>query len=330
MVDASGLATEGSATFDVVDTVPPVIGGLRPGDGEMVAQSRPVVAFAARDDGAGVDPARLLLTLDGLPLGLAWDDAGTATGQPAVDLAPGSHALEATAVDRAGNAAHRTWRFIVAPPPAGGGGPSGIPAPAAGPAVTAPGSPAPAVRPGRHVSALRLVSLRPAAGWRRGLRVAVSVRALRGGRPVPALSVRLHVRGCGHVSTFTRRTDRGGVVRVHRICGRAVAVEAHALRSKVQIVVSALRLVVGLHAVPARPTPGQAVRLRGGTALIRRREIVLEALSVRGWRALARTRTDATGHFALSLLVPRAGHYLLRVRVPALGLASEALAVRTR
>ena len=334
VVDASGLATEGSATVDVVDNVPPVIGGLRPGDGEVVAQSRPVVAFAARDDGVGVDPARLVLALDGAPVGLAWDDAGTATGQPAVDLAPGSHALEATAVDRAGNVAHRTWRFIVALPPAGAGGSSGgaagIPAPTTGPAVTGPGAPAPAVRPGRHESALRLVSLRPAAGWRRGLRVAIGVRALRAGRAVPALSVRLHVRGCGHASTFTRRTDRGGVVRVHRICGRAVAVEARVLRAKVQVVVSALRLVVGLHAVPARPAPGQAVRLRGGTALIRRREIVLEALSVRGWRALARTRTDAGGRFALSLLVPRAGHYLLRVRVPALGLASEALAVRTR
>jgi hypothetical protein len=108
-----------------------------------------------------------------------------------------------------------------------------------------------------------------------------------------------------------------------------VTVEARAAHAAVQVVVSALRLVVGLHATPAHPTPGQAVRFRGGTVLIRRRNIVLEALSVRGWRPLVRTRTDAAGRFAASLLVPRAGHYLLRVRVPALGLVSETLGVRT-
>jgi hypothetical protein len=96
------------------------------------------------------------------------------------------------------------------------------------------------------------------------------------------------------------------------------------------VVVAALRLVVGLHAAPARPRAGQAVRLRGDSTLIRRRVVLLEALSAGGWRRLARTVTDRRGRFGVSLLVPRAGNYLLRVRVPALGLASETLAVRAR
>jgi hypothetical protein len=327
VLDVSGLATEGSASFVVIDTVPPVIGGLRPGDGEAVAQSRPVVGYSARDDGAGVDPARLSLTLDGTPVGLAWDDAGTATGEPAADLAPGSHLLEATATDRAGNAARRSWRFTVSP---AAGGPSAAPAPSGGTGPAAPSTGPAAVRPHRKRSPLRLLGLRLAAGWRRGLRVAVGVRALRAGHPVTDLAVRLRVRGCGRTSAMTRRTDSAGLVRVHRICGQAVAVEARAAGAGVEVVVSALRLVVGLHAAPARPAPGQAVRVRGAAALIRRRVIVLEALSVGGWHALVRARADGHGRFRLALLVPRPGHYLLRVRVPALRVASETLTVRTR
>jgi hypothetical protein len=87
VVDVSGLATEGSAIFDVLDTTPPVIGGLHPADGETTSTLRPMVGFVARDDGSGVDPARLSLTLDGAPVSLAWDDAGSAGGQlPPISL----------------------------------------------------------------------------------------------------------------------------------------------------------------------------------------------------------------------------------------------------
>jgi hypothetical protein len=86
-----------------VDTQPPTISITAPTDGSATAEPRPAIVLAWADAGTAVDPASLVLVLDGAPLA-AGCTSGPAGAQctPTADLADGAHTLEATVADVTG------------------------------------------------------------------------------------------------------------------------------------------------------------------------------------------------------------------------------------
>ncbi len=106
----------------LVDARPPTVRNLAPQNNETVAGS-PVSVSATFDDrgGVGVDPKTVKIMIDGqdvtrnasvTPQFLTWRG----------DLRPGTHQVDVTAADNAGNAVRQNWVFNVAgpqtPPPA--------------------------------------------------------------------------------------------------------------------------------------------------------------------------------------------------------------------
>ena len=101
--------------FSVDDRTAPVLGDVRPDDGEAGSDRTPAISVAVADAGVGIDPAGFSLTLDGTQVAdLAAFATGRLTYVPAGPLAFGEHVVVATASDAAGNrSGPRAWRFTV-------------------------------------------------------------------------------------------------------------------------------------------------------------------------------------------------------------------------
>jgi len=106
----------------LVDAKPPTVRNLAPANNEVVA-SNPVSVSGTFDDrgGVGVDPKSVKLMIDGQDVtrnASITTQFFTWRGE----LRPGTHQVEVTAADVAGNAMQQTWMFSVAgaqsPPPA--------------------------------------------------------------------------------------------------------------------------------------------------------------------------------------------------------------------
>lgn len=95
------------------DNDAPRISDLMPGDGDRVGDRRWTrVSARFSDEGSGVDPASVVLRLDGRDVTararIDGDDI-----RYAEDLQPGRHVAELVVRDRAGNASRRSWVFNV-------------------------------------------------------------------------------------------------------------------------------------------------------------------------------------------------------------------------
>ena len=112
--DLSGNAmTPVEWTFSVVDVTPPAIADIRPDAGSAGSDRTPAISAAVSDDGIGLDPAAVSMTMDGaaVPATLA---GGRLSYQPPAALAFGAHTVTVQAADLAGNAAPAsTWTFTV-------------------------------------------------------------------------------------------------------------------------------------------------------------------------------------------------------------------------
>jgi RHS repeat-associated protein len=116
--DAFGRSTSTSLAV-TLDTGAPTIAGQVPAPGSEVESDTPTVSATFSDDGSGVDPATVQLTIDGIdrtadaqitPTRLSWS-----ASEP---LAAGLHTAEIALADRGGNAMQANWSFsIVLPEP---------------------------------------------------------------------------------------------------------------------------------------------------------------------------------------------------------------------
>jgi hypothetical protein len=62
---------------------------------------------------------------------------------------------------------------------------------------------------------------------------------------------------------------------------------------------------------------------------LRRRVVVLEALSVTGWHGVGQARADSSGRFVTSFAIVHAGQFALRARVAAVAALPSAPFVLT-
>jgi hypothetical protein len=81
-------------------------------DGRAFSDSTPSISAVFTDDG-GIDPARTVILLDGLPFADAVASAAGFSLTPTHPLADGPHILTVTVVDRAGNVRSASWSFSI-------------------------------------------------------------------------------------------------------------------------------------------------------------------------------------------------------------------------
>ncbi|WP_245954334.1 SpoIID/LytB domain-containing protein [Paenibacillus flagellatus] len=100
------------------DTEAPSLAVIAPMDGITTRTEQPRLAVKATDGYTGVDPTKLALELDGAVVPHEYDEAsGTLYYTAPAKLQPNStHAVKATAADKAGNAASIAWSFTVGAP----------------------------------------------------------------------------------------------------------------------------------------------------------------------------------------------------------------------
>lgn len=93
-----------------IDDLPPTFGECLPSG--ISGCMRPIIAVRCYDDGAGLNPATARLRLDGAVVGISYDSLhGRFLHQPPQPLAPGSHRIDFSVNDRAGNNTQRSWSF---------------------------------------------------------------------------------------------------------------------------------------------------------------------------------------------------------------------------
>jgi hypothetical protein len=111
--DGAGNVRDGFWTFTVRDAVAPVLSDVRPDDGSSTADAAPVLSVAVADAGAGVDPASIVMTLDGNDVSARGVfSGGRFSSTPSAPLAFGPHTVVVRASDLAGNqSAPLTWSF---------------------------------------------------------------------------------------------------------------------------------------------------------------------------------------------------------------------------
>lgn len=98
----------------LADLTPPGITALAPCPDSYIGSATPEISAHVEDDpfGTGVDAGDIVLTVDGVPLDVHYDE-GRLSSRPPSALAEGAHRAEMTARDRAGNERRSAWIFTV-------------------------------------------------------------------------------------------------------------------------------------------------------------------------------------------------------------------------
>ena len=111
--DGAGNVRDGFWTFVVRDAVPPVLSDVRPDDGSSTSDASPAVSVAVADAGVGVDPASIVMTVDGNDVSAHGAFAGGRfTYTPTAPLSFGPHTVVVRASDLQGNrSAPLQWSF---------------------------------------------------------------------------------------------------------------------------------------------------------------------------------------------------------------------------
>ena len=321
-IDAAGNRNDGSATFSVPDTTPPAFGPQEPKDGATLGDGQELsVTVAVTDAGSGVDPAAIDFQLDGTPVEHVWRTGDVIHAVAGRRLLAGVHHLVLTVSDRAGNVARLAWDVTVvaaAGAPASGVTPaSGGAAPSAGSGSSAPPGGVAHKRPAAvHAIVKRIGGARPRV---------VIVRL----RTRPRLRIALRVR-CGQIARTLRvRANARGVAALRVACPGAATVRLAVAPGRVLVRIAARRLPLHLQVVSHSRSAPTVARVSGRLAELRGRSLALEALTAVGWRRIALVRADASGSFATSFAIVRAGQFALRARVPSLAGAASAPFVLT-
>jgi len=116
ITNAAGQISSWSWTFTTRS--PPDVPDVAPFN-TATTRLRPTIRAKYSDLGAGIDPARTRVTLNGADVTSqsTITDSGVVFS-PATDLEAGTQTVSVTAVDRAGNATTRAWKFSVVRIPA--------------------------------------------------------------------------------------------------------------------------------------------------------------------------------------------------------------------
>ena len=118
VVNGTGTDLAGnSATVAVsvnLDKTPPLISNLQPANGAQINRKRPAISAGVFDGLSGIDPAAVLLTLDGYLVNGTFNPvSGIVSYTPVSDLSSGSHSISLTATDLAGNPVTAGSSFMI-------------------------------------------------------------------------------------------------------------------------------------------------------------------------------------------------------------------------
>ena len=322
VVDAAGNRSDGSARFDVPDSVPPVLGAPQPPNGASLGPDDVLsVAVPVADAASGIDAASAEVLLDGSPIAHVLVSEGVVHAVAGSRLTAGVHHLVLKIADKAGNAARLAWDVTVAggagSAPAGGGAAAG-----AGAGAAAPGSPAASARK-RAVAAVRAIVAR--VGAARPRVVAVRLRAR------PRLRIVLRLR-CGSISRTLRvRAGAHGIATTRIACPGVATLRLVGARGRLVVHIAARRLPLHLHVRPQSRSAPTVALVSGQLAELRGHTLLLEALTSAGWRRVGRVRADSKGRFATSFAIVHAGQFALRGRASELaGAASRPFVLTMR
>jgi hypothetical protein len=113
--DRAGNQANASLAFQLVlDTTPPILSNVTPGDGSVLATATPVVSAAFSDPDSGIDPTTVRVIVDGVDQTAAALVSNVNTFfTPASPLAEGRHSATISVSDSAGNQAQSTVHFTV-------------------------------------------------------------------------------------------------------------------------------------------------------------------------------------------------------------------------
>lgn len=115
LCDDAGHAGRSEWDF-TIDTIPPLIVNETPSG---TAGAQPNISAELIEDGSGIDPDSLNLTVDGInATGSAAMTGNLVSYTPPEALGPGPHSVQLTVRDIAGNQQVSAWNFIVPQPPA--------------------------------------------------------------------------------------------------------------------------------------------------------------------------------------------------------------------
>ena len=97
-----------------MDTISPGIANISP---TGTTTDRPTISATLTDGGSGIDPESMAFSIDGInDAGAASLSAGIISYLPAENLSPGSHIIQLSISDLAGNPQTTAWTFTVPQP----------------------------------------------------------------------------------------------------------------------------------------------------------------------------------------------------------------------
>jgi len=115
------LVKSGSlVVFESFDDMPPVVNGMVPADGSVVATAQTEISATFTDDESGVKPQSVALLFDGIDhTAEATITASQVVLPPGLTLADGPHTVDLSLADFAGNPTSTSWSFVVDTVPPG-------------------------------------------------------------------------------------------------------------------------------------------------------------------------------------------------------------------
>jgi len=112
--DNYGNERASSWSFNLTDSEPPEISDLQPLNGSTIGEIRPLISASIRDEASGIDPRSLVLIVDGSnvteSMSVFPNKIWYTIQKP---LSAGRHSVTLKAEDLQGNAAERTWYFLL-------------------------------------------------------------------------------------------------------------------------------------------------------------------------------------------------------------------------
>lgn len=115
IADSSGNIAQASWAFTT--RTAPQIKDISPADLQNIADPLTPISASLSDAGAGVDPSRSVLRIDGVVAGSAQSGATNLSFTPTASWSTGTHVVNLTVYDLAGNSATVAWSFIYDPAP---------------------------------------------------------------------------------------------------------------------------------------------------------------------------------------------------------------------